>query len=253
MPATNLPAEVLFGIICMVGVESPADVLNCLLTCKAWSKLAISWREKCLFRYHFKVIQDFPKVLILKGYEDGECTSVNNNLYKIWFRTYVAHLVSEFSWLTTMQKELSEHGQILTRRPDGHVPDGDSDWKCLYHELALLKQSFGFIRTYSHYDEDVDDGHWETQPEGAMGCPLLLSPVPELENPLIANRELIGTVLTRLGVEKPLQPHYFVDRVRFDDQEKCSQLLQELRIYLYFFDPDQSEEPDDYSETMLSG
>ncbi|KAI8999383.1 hypothetical protein BC832DRAFT_594819 [Gaertneriomyces semiglobifer] len=165
-----------------------------------------------------------------------EVPAVNPALYKIWFRTYAAHLVSEFSWLTSMQRELLEQGQI-TAHIGQPVPKGDNDWKRLFQELGLLKDSFGYIRTYSDYHEDVDTGSWDGETEGAMGCPLLLSPIAELENRSLDEEQLVGAVLTRLGVDERVHPYYFVQRVPFDDREQCSNLLHDFRVGLRFVDP----------------
>ncbi|KAJ3186325.1 hypothetical protein HDU85_007765 [Gaertneriomyces sp. JEL0708] len=176
------------------------------------------------------------KVSEVSHWDDIEIPAVDPALYKIWFRTYAAHLVSEFSSLTNMQQELLEQGQITA--PIGQaVPKDENDWKRLYHELELLRDSFGFIRTYDAYHEDVNTGSWDGATEGAIGCPLLLSPIEELENRSLDQEQLLGAVLTRLGVDERVHPYYFVKRISFEDREQCSNLLQKFRGALLFVDP----------------
>ncbi|KAI9007168.1 hypothetical protein BC832DRAFT_591763 [Gaertneriomyces semiglobifer] len=238
-----LPTELLSRIFRIAGAACPETVLSCLLTCKAWSKVPISWKDRCLLRFQLTKTRPLLDVCLYNpDYTHEEVHALNTSLYEIWVRTYAAFLTSEFSWLKSMQQDLMDEGQMTKAYPQ--APKDDQDWKRLFLELDFLQYPFRFIRTY-RLDGDEDDpaAYWDQSPgEGAMACPLLLSPMAVLEDPSICDCDLVEAVLGPLGVDRRLYPYYYVDRVSFNEKDQCSELLMKLRRGLLHIDDDADPE-----------
>ncbi|KAJ3180799.1 hypothetical protein HDU85_003878 [Gaertneriomyces sp. JEL0708] len=147
-------------------------------------------------------------------------------------------------------------GQLTKIYPE--APKDDKDWMRLFLELDFLQYPFRYLRTYELYgDEDDPASKWsETGAEGSMACPLLLSPMAVLDDPSICDCDLVEAVLGPLGVDRRIHPYYYVERVSFNDQDRCSDLLLQLRENLCQTyedaDPEYTEEPDDATDWWLA-
>ncbi|KAI8819559.1 uncharacterized protein EV422DRAFT_97068 [Fimicolochytrium jonesii] len=238
-PPNFPPPELLTRILLHPAFTHPPSLLACLLVNKRWST-TLSTRERCLIKHNFTHNpQGLPPRDGFNNKRWGTGQGLDGDAYLFWEELEVAALKDEFGWLGLMQSELREMVETTgSRATHPNTAKNESQWKQLTADVNLLTEPFralNVIKSYrERYARDARKFCFLLREEGAMICPLLLAPVPELDSVTTSTTQpLLKTLLSRLRVSEHLCERYTLWRIPVWDEQITKAFIRNKRIWCY--------------------
>ncbi|KAI8818725.1 uncharacterized protein EV422DRAFT_162907 [Fimicolochytrium jonesii] len=247
------PPELLPRILCRVAFTNPRDFLNCLLVCRAWSS-ALSARERCLVKHRFSEIDDLERAGQIFR-DDAREASLDTSAYAIWDQLDVAFLTAGHGFLSPMQLDLRDG--VEPPKYYANAPQEEARWSALSADIDLLAGPLHVVSLASKNEfakPDGSKGFVRRQYTGAMSCPLLMPPVPELDALDVLSDSTASIMLAlRLRVSPHLRDYYRIKRISLADEEATTAYLIHLFQWLYDADMDEFCFENDEHRLLLSG
>ncbi|KAI8826229.1 uncharacterized protein EV422DRAFT_564041 [Fimicolochytrium jonesii] len=199
----------------------------------AWNS-ALPAQERCLIKYDFEELDGIGCGRVFNNAASLHIQALDTNAYSIWDGPNIAYLTSEFGFLSTMQSEFLSTMQSDLRGIDSdkmrryhpNAPKDMSQWSALSADLAFLAGPLQVIGSeYTELDgtEHIDRS---TGYNGEMAFPLLLSAVPELDDP--SDAVACNALLARLQVSEHLRGYYGIRRISLADEDAVMAFLVRL-------------------------
>ncbi|KAI8586360.1 hypothetical protein BDZ88DRAFT_429655 [Geranomyces variabilis] len=203
-----------------------------------------SWRQKCLSEFPFARQEEVlaaPSLMNMETEVDMAALS-SIDQYRIWTDLAVCYTVADFGRLADLHD-----GRTLLPNSTGAngIPSSESDWKCLYNELTLLTTSYCHLASCIPPKSDAEDICWEFGGAGGANCPLLLPPLPILDNSAVMDQDVTASLSAYLGLPESLHLYYLIHRINLNNEEDAVRFLASVRGFSDFIADEEAADPDE--------